>query len=153
MSLSNICTSHVTSYDTYLRLSLTMEDSRRTAAALLLLRRRRRRRNRRFWIHPILERRQQLGEYHRLVQELKLDEDRFFQYFRMSKEVFQILLCKVGPVIAKRSTNYRDSIAPEQRLAICLRYVKFCAQTGKNYILHPLSLPKNSPRFPSYSVL
>ncbi|KAL0148841.1 hypothetical protein M9458_055850 [Cirrhinus mrigala] len=42
--------------------------------ALLYLRRRRRRS---VWVHEILQACQQLGEYHRLVQELRLDDGRF----------------------------------------------------------------------------
>jgi hypothetical protein len=88
---------------------------------LLLLLHRRLRRRRTVWIHPILRRRQQLGEFHRLVQELRLDEQRFFQYFRMTPETFENLLHIVGPHIRKQTTNYRNPISPQQRLAICFR--------------------------------
>ena len=42
----------------------------------------------RFWVHDALRRRDDLGEYDRLVQELLLDSDtdRFHRYFRMSTE-------------------------------------------------------------------
>jgi hypothetical protein len=90
---------------------------------LLLLLHRRLRRRRTVWIHPILRRRhaQQLGEFHRLVQELRLDEQRFFQYFRMTPETFENLLHIVGPHIRKQTTNYRNPISLQQRLAICFR--------------------------------
>jgi hypothetical protein len=32
---------------------------------------------RRFWVHDVLRRRHQLGEFHRLVQELRFDSERF----------------------------------------------------------------------------
>ncbi|XP_034006688.1 protein ANTAGONIST OF LIKE HETEROCHROMATIN PROTEIN 1-like [Trematomus bernacchii] len=90
---------------------------------------RRRPRVHRFWVHPILRKRQQRGEYHCLVQELRLDDHLFHQYFRMSKNVFDELLGKVGPLITKVDTNMHVSIGPAERLAICLRYLA----TGDSY--------------------
>ncbi|XP_034076607.1 uncharacterized protein LOC117549109 [Gymnodraco acuticeps] len=84
---------------------------------------------RRFWVHPILRKRLQRGEYHLLVQELRLDDRLFQRYFRMSKEVFDELLGKVGPLITKVDTHLRMSIGPAERLAICLRYLA----TGDSY--------------------
>ena len=78
---------------------------------------------RRTWVHKIIRKRQELGEFHRqFVQELRLDQQRFLQYFRMTPETFDNLLHVVGPHIRKQTTNYRKPISPEQRLAICLRY-------------------------------
>ncbi|XP_010783305.1 uncharacterized protein [Notothenia coriiceps] len=84
---------------------------------------------RRCWVHPILRKRLQRGEYHVLVQELRLDDLLFQQYFRMSKHVLDELLRKVGPVITKADTHMRLSIGPAERLAICLRYLV----TGDSY--------------------
>ncbi|KAF3844209.1 hypothetical protein F7725_013550 [Dissostichus mawsoni] len=84
---------------------------------------------RRCWVHPILRKRLQRGEYHVLVQELRLDDHLFQQYFRMSKDVFDELLGKVGPLITKVDTCMRLSIGPAERLAICLRYLA----TGDSY--------------------
>lgn len=36
--------------------------------------------------------RKHLGEYHHLVQELKVDGDQFKEYFRMSRTQFEALL-------------------------------------------------------------
>ncbi|CAB4037701.1 Hypothetical predicted protein, partial [Paramuricea clavata] len=57
------------------------------------------------------------------VRELRLDEQRFFQYFRMTPETFDNLLHIVGPHICKQTTNYRNPISPQQRLAICFRFL------------------------------
>ncbi len=46
-------------------------------------------------MHDILQARQQLGEYHRLVQELRLDDGRFQRYFRLDREQFNNLLSKL----------------------------------------------------------
>ena len=76
---------------------------------------------RRSWIHDTLKTRQSLGEYHRLVQELRLDSARFKKYFRMSPSVFDELLSMIGPLISKTNTNFRRPIDAGERLAITLR--------------------------------
>ena len=86
--------------------------------ALLYLRRRRKHR---YWVHPFRLARDQHGEYHRLVMELRLDGDLFQRYFRLSVPLFDDLLARVGRRIAKQDTRFRKSISPAQRLAICLR--------------------------------
>ena len=53
---------------------------------------RKRKNRRRFWVHSILQKRKQHGEYHRLVKELEMDGERFQQYFRLSKEQFEHIL-------------------------------------------------------------
>ncbi|KAL2099475.1 hypothetical protein ACEWY4_003869 [Coilia grayii] len=80
-------------------------------------------RKRKFWVHPLLERRRQQGEFHQLIQELKLYHDRFRQYFRMSVAEFEALLAVLGPHLRRQHTNYREPIDPEQRLAVCLRFL------------------------------
>ena len=48
------------------------------------------------WIRQIFERRQDQGDYHQLLQEMKLqDAESHFRFLRMSKERFDILLAKV----------------------------------------------------------
>jgi hypothetical protein len=88
--------------------------------ALVLIRRRRKRT---WWIHPINQKREELGEYHRLVLELRLDSERFIKYFRMTPDLFDNLLSKVGPLIQKRGSNFRKTLSASQRLAITLRLV------------------------------
>ncbi|XP_034059840.1 protein ANTAGONIST OF LIKE HETEROCHROMATIN PROTEIN 1-like [Gymnodraco acuticeps] len=100
-----------------------------TVALVYAMSRRRPRIVRRCWVHTILRKRLQRGEYHVLVQELRLDGVLFQQYFRMSKDAFDELLGKVGPLIAKADTRMRLSIGPAERLAICLRYLA----TGDSY--------------------
>lgn len=73
---------------------------------------------------------QTLGEFHRLVQELRSDGDRFRRYFRMTTQQFDYVLDVLSPAIARVTTNYRASISPAERLAITLRFafthVDFC---------------------------
>ncbi|XP_057307667.1 uncharacterized protein LOC130645634 [Hydractinia symbiolongicarpus] len=107
---------------------------RKNVLLLLLLRRRRRSLERRaltklqrrkiFWVREIFLRRKELGEYHRLFQELKVsDREYFFRYLRMSPDRFEHLLSLVGPVIQRQDTHMRESISAEQRLVITIRYL------------------------------
>ncbi|XP_056464855.1 uncharacterized protein LOC130404233 [Gadus chalcogrammus] len=97
-----------------------------TIAALYLLwesEERRKRKRRRVWVHDILRRRPQLGEFHHLLQELRLDDGRFQLYFRLSRAQFDDLLARVGARISRQDTNYRRSISAAERLSICLRFL------------------------------
>ena len=87
--------------------------------AAVYLRHKRKRRS--IWVHETIRARRQHGEYHRLVQELRLDEVRFQQYFRLDRTQFEVLLRRVGPLICKENTRFRRAISPGERLAICLR--------------------------------
>ena len=71
-------------------------------------------------MHDLFTRRGELGEYHRLVQELRHDPERFRRYFRMSMSQFDMLLDLIGPETEKLSTNWRRSISTAERLAIAL---------------------------------
>jgi len=69
-------------------------------------RRNRQTRRRRFWVHDVLRRRDDLAEYDRLIQELRLGNDSFHGYFRMSTEQFDYVLGLVGPHILRLPTVY-----------------------------------------------
>ena len=65
--------------------------------ALYLQQRRRRKCSRSMWIRGIFTRRQQQGEYHQLLQEMRMaDPESHFRYLRMSKERFDSLLAMVS---------------------------------------------------------
>jgi len=49
------------------------------SAVLLALSKRRRR----YWMHDTIRRREELGEFHRLVRELECDDERFKKYFQI----------------------------------------------------------------------
>ena len=99
---------------------------RRIFLLILCLRRRRERRCRylkRFRTRPIFQKREQLGEYFNLVQELRSgDHEGFFNYFRMSPEQFDYLHEKIRPFITKSSLKL-DSICSEERLSVTIRYL------------------------------
>uniref|UniRef100_A0A3B3HNM8 DDE Tnp4 domain-containing protein n=1 Tax=Oryzias latipes TaxID=8090 RepID=A0A3B3HNM8_ORYLA len=96
---------------------------------IVLLNAERPRKRRRFWVHPIITRREEHGEFYRLIQELKMYHERFRGYFRMSVSEFENLLQQLAPSLTKEQTHYRKSIDPEQRLAVCLRFLS----TGDSY--------------------
>ncbi|XP_029912989.1 uncharacterized protein LOC115363054 [Myripristis murdjan] len=70
-----------------------------------------------------LQRRTQLGEFHHLLQEPRLDDGHFQRYFRLTGAQFEELLARVGARISWLGTNYRRSISAAERLSICLRYL------------------------------
>ncbi|KAL3050734.1 hypothetical protein OYC64_012706 [Pagothenia borchgrevinki] len=80
-----------------------------TIAALYLLWKSYKRSNKRrsVWVHNVIKRRTQFGEYHCLIKELRLDDCRFQRYFRMTCVQFDDLLARVGVRISRMDTNYR----------------------------------------------
>ena len=70
---------------------------------LLALRRQRRKRKRRYWVCPIFTLRKQQGEYHNLLQEMRLlDPESHFRYLRMSRDRFDCLLAKVSYLVFRK---------------------------------------------------
>lgn len=92
-------------------------------ACLLLYRRlnKRRRRNRIYWVHPINTRRNEFGAFHVLFYELREDSEKFFNYFRMSKDTFDDLHAQIKNSIQHRNTSFRECIEPVQMLAVTIR--------------------------------
>ena len=74
---------------------------------------------RRWAVHPINKQQQQLGLFHHLIQELFHDEEKFSDFFRLTREQFDYVLDNIKDLIEKKKS--RDSIGPKERLAIFLR--------------------------------
>ncbi|CAC5395563.1 unnamed protein product [Mytilus coruscus] len=86
-----------------------------------------------FWTKPWLGRRNPLGVCRTLLQELKNeDSDSFRNFLRCSPQQFLTLLNLITDKIARKATNMRSPIQPEERLAVTLRYLA----TGKFHHLH-----------------
>ena len=49
----------------------------------------------RWWVHDIITNRLQQGAYHNLVKELQFDGEKFQQYFRLTREQFDQVLCYI----------------------------------------------------------
>lgn len=65
--------------------------------------------------------RMERGLHHTLYSELCADEKKFFNYFRMSKPTFDELLGLIRNDITRTDTIMRQSIKPEDKLAVTLR--------------------------------
>lgn len=82
------------------------------------------RKRRRTWVRRIFQRREELGQYHRLVQEMAIsDRESYFEYFRMTPSAMESLLQLVAPLIERAVTYWRKPIEPAQRLCLTLRYL------------------------------
>ncbi|KAM4526269.1 uncharacterized protein V3H82_000654 isoform 2-T2 [Fundulus diaphanus] len=90
---------------------------------LLDMAKKRKRRRARMWVHPRNQHTNRQEDFHHLVAELGLDNQKHHQYFRMSAEQMEELLSLVGPELRRQSTTYRAAIEPKQRLAVALRYL------------------------------
>ena len=102
-----------------------------TMAQLLHNRRHPRRHQRKtVWVRPWLERRLQFGHYFRLLEELRIEDERSFRNFlRVDPRMFHELLQRLEHRISKQDTWYRKSIEPGLELANTLRYLA----SGDNY--------------------
>lgn len=75
-------------------------------------------------VHPILLEREKYGAFQTLFTQLEEDETTFYNYFRMKKETFQLLLTAICDKIRHEDTDMRKFISPAERLAVTIRYVK-----------------------------
>ena len=115
-----------------------------TIAALYLLYKSQKRRKPtrcRVWIHEVLRRHTELGEFHSLLQELRLYDNRFQRYLRLTEAQFENLLARVGARISRPDTNYRRSISAAERLSTCLRLVAGRTAPGAHTQLQLASPP------------
>ena len=75
--------------------------------ALWLIHRRRkwRKRNRLLWVHPINQRREEVGIFHTIFEGLRDAENKFFNYFRMSVASFDELHERLKDVLQRQNTK------------------------------------------------
>ena len=64
----------------------------------------------------IFQSRYQLGEFHRLCDELRKDSTKFFEYCRMSPSTFDYIVQATRQHISHNSTNFQKTISLEKRL-------------------------------------
>lgn len=88
---------------------------------LLYLRRKKQNKQRMLWVHPILKVRYLEGTYYTLFEKLSNDPNKFFNYFRMSKNTFDYILSNIINKIKKQDTQFRMCIPPEEMLAVTIR--------------------------------
>ena len=75
------------------------------------------------WVYEVSMKRREFGEFHHLMKQLRQDEFKFKEYFRMSSNEFEQLLSLIKDDIEKKEVNYRETSSAEERLALCFRYV------------------------------
>lgn len=76
------------------------------------------------WIRKWLRRRPNLGQYTRLVQELKKEDEKgYYNFLRMDYNMFKEILQRIEGRISKTTTNFRKPLSPALKLAITLRYI------------------------------
>lgn len=112
---------YILSFSTQLDFNMSRE---RIIAMWLLYRRlrlRRKQRVRKYWVHPINERRNVMGTFNSLFEDLLADDNKFFNYFRMSISSFDELHNRLKCSIQRQNTKMRDCIQPKEMLAVTLR--------------------------------
>jgi hypothetical protein len=62
------------------------------------------------------------GEFTTLMPHLREDRERFFLYFRMYPECFDVILDGIDEEIRKMPTNFRNPISPAERIAIEINF-------------------------------
>lgn len=77
--------------------------------------------NRRYWVHPIASSRLSEGTFYVLFYELRDDENKFFDYFKMSIKSYDELHHTLKNILQKKDTNMRLAIPPIEMLAMTLR--------------------------------
>ncbi|XP_065584575.1 uncharacterized protein LOC136043591, partial [Artemia franciscana] len=79
---------------------------------------------RRWWVRPVLRKRETDGAFSKLVQDLeKQDPQWYFEYLRMTPTKFKELLAIVKSKIEKKHTNWRRPISAATRLALTIRHL------------------------------
>ena len=100
---------------------MDLHEERTILLSLIYLRWRRRRKHQRIWIHPIVRDRTSKGLFYTLFNQARQDEDKFYNFVRMSSESFDELLNILKQKLRKLDTHMRSSIPPEEKLVITLR--------------------------------
>ncbi|XP_052739427.1 uncharacterized protein LOC128198369 [Bicyclus anynana] len=77
---------------------------------------------RKHWVHPLFKKRLSIGQFHTLYPELRKHPEKFYDYFNMTSHTFDELLKSITQYIAKNNIT-RDTLCPEERLTITLRFL------------------------------
>ncbi|CAH1993163.1 unnamed protein product [Acanthoscelides obtectus] len=94
-----------------------------TVIALYYFYKKRQRRRRRYWVQPFLQDRFKFGTFNTLLEKLREDEEKFSNFFRMSRESFDKLLRILRNHLTHEDTNMKNCISPAERLAVTVRYL------------------------------
>uniref|UniRef100_A0A3B4BHK8 DDE Tnp4 domain-containing protein n=1 Tax=Periophthalmus magnuspinnatus TaxID=409849 RepID=A0A3B4BHK8_9GOBI len=95
----------------------------------------------RVWVHDKIQRCSEFAEFHHLLQELRLDDQRFQRYFRVTQAQFNDLLSRIGVRITYEDTNYRHSISAAERLSICILPLVSYRTIGSSFRVGFMAVP------------
>jgi hypothetical protein len=73
------------------------------------------------WVHPINEKREEVGLFYTLFQDLRKDEKSCFNYFRMYISTFGDLHERLKDNLQRQNTTMTNCIQPVQMVATALR--------------------------------
>jgi hypothetical protein len=90
-------------------------------ALFLLHRHRKRRRIRLHWVHPLIKKWEELGAFYTLFDELRDDENKLLNYFRMPASTFDELHRRLKDSLQRRNSKMRNGIQPAEMLAVAVR--------------------------------
>jgi len=93
----------------------------RNSIIALYLSYRHRKRNRLHWVHPIIQKREELGAFYTLFGELREDANKFLNYFRMSVSSFDEMHRRLKDSLQRRNSKMRNCIQPIEMLAVAVR--------------------------------
>ena len=84
----------------------------------------RRRIHRRVWVRKWLSRRQEFGQYERLLTDLHMEDERGYKnYPRITPDLFHEMVEKVTPRLQKQSTFMREPLQVGLKLVVALRFL------------------------------
>ena len=107
-----------------LNLQLDLERVRYVLAVEEEQHNRREARRRKWWMKPWLRRRTFLGQYSRLLEEMRREDiPSYTNYMRMPPELVDEVLQRIGHRIQKQKTFWREPLSPGLRFAITMRYL------------------------------
>ena len=97
----------------------------------------------RWWTRPWILRRPILGQYERLIQELKNEDvEGFRNFMRMDPEMYAEVAERVTPRLFKPDSKFRPSLEPGLKLTIALRY--FAAGNDYKSLMYAFRVGKSS---------
>lgn len=86
-------------------------------------------RTRRCWVKDFRKNRDSIGETQKLLKELTPSSSEYKNFLRMDEGMFSTILSSIRTDIEKNSTMMRNSISPEEKLSIALRFLA----TGESF--------------------
>lgn len=90
---------------------------------LLIKKRQRKSTTRKYWVHPVNQRRNSHGLYANLVREIRAFGRYHHRYFRMTATHFDQILSLIAPAISGQDTTMRKAISPGLKLVITLHHL------------------------------